>query len=318
MRESTPLLIKNAAEKPCAILLQASYCAEQEYGIKPILTTFGVDQRQPFNKLPSDYSGVMGLERLNTTKTSDKLKFVKIKESKTTFGQWMLYFHPYSKIPVTNKPSQGSIEIKDCTPKEFVESREFRGGLVQFSKKKVEKEGRYPSPESVASWDESGFCVITRNPEMGDFLEELHQSLETGTSAIWLGGAGNNPFARNGLALGILEKINKETLEETAKLEKEELLLQKDVEATGILNLIPENKYFALRAGRTLQSRISHGPIKTDFNVMFFLNPYDQHNHNFGWFTVEELRDWMQGKGPVFKTHEKSLENPDNGLAFSS
>jgi hypothetical protein len=32
---------------------------------------------------------------------------------------------------------------------------------------------------------------------------------------------------------------------------------------------------------------------------MYFLNPMRQQENNFGWFTVEELEQWMEGKGPI-------------------
>lgn len=40
--------------------------------------------------------------------------------------------------------------------------------------------------------------------------------------------------------------------------------------------------------------------------VVFWLNPYDQENNNHGWFTVEELEQWMEGKGPIPKRAKRS------------
>ena len=33
--------------------------------------------------------------------------------------------------------------------------------------------------------------------------------------------------------------------------------------------------------------------------VIFWLNPYHQDIDNFGWFTVEDLKDWAKGKGKI-------------------
>ncbi len=43
------------------------------------------------------------------------------------------------------------------------------------------------------------------------------------------------------------------------------------------------------------------GEIKTQYPVVFFLNPINQNECNFGWFTVEQLLDWIDGKGPIPK-----------------
>jgi hypothetical protein len=42
----------------------------------------------------------------------------------------------------------------------------------------------------------------------------------------------------------------------------------------------------------------------TKYDVIYFLNPQEQHRCNFGWFTVEQLDQWLAGTGPVIK--EKS------------
>ena len=33
--------------------------------------------------------------------------------------------------------------------------------------------------------------------------------------------------------------------------------------------------------------------------VIFWLNPMEQDKNNFGWFTVEDLKDWAKGKGKI-------------------
>lgn len=33
--------------------------------------------------------------------------------------------------------------------------------------------------------------------------------------------------------------------------------------------------------------------------VIFWLNPYYQDIDNFGWFTVDDLKDWAKGKGKI-------------------
>lgn len=41
------------------------------------------------------------------------------------------------------------------------------------------------------------------------------------------------------------------------------------------------------------------GEIKTKYPVIFWLNPMEQDRNSYGWFTVENLELWTQGKGPI-------------------
>jgi hypothetical protein len=38
---------------------------------------------------------------------------------------------------------------------------------------------------------------------------------------------------------------------------------------------------------------------------MYWLNPREQDIHNYGWFTVEELKQWAENKGPVMMTKKQ-------------
>lgn len=38
-----------------------------------------------------------------------------------------------------------------------------------------------------------------------------------------------------------------------------------------------------------------------DGRLMAWLNPMEQHEYNYGWFSIADLEMWAQGKGPVIK-----------------
>lgn len=43
-------------------------------------------------------------------------------------------------------------------------------------------------------------------------------------------------------------------------------------------------------------------PQKFDDGIWrFWLNPWDQHIYEAGWYTLEELKQWGKDKGPVIK-----------------
>jgi len=79
--------------------------------------------------------------------------------------------------------------------------------------------------------------------------------------------------------------------------DKELAKLYKDVEETGIKKKL-ENanlRYYALSPSRPNKN------MKTKYNVMFWLNPQQQDIHNYGYFSVEQLEEWIEGKGPIPK-----------------
>ena len=38
-----------------------------------------------------------------------------------------------------------------------------------------------------------------------------------------------------------------------------------------------------------------------DNNLIFWLNPREQHVYNHGWFNVDELKMWAKNDGPIMK-----------------
>ena len=53
------------------------------------------------------------------------------------------------------------------------------------------------------------------------------------------------------------------------------------------------------RAYLCLSPQWISGDRKSQHPVMYWLNPADQDKNNAGWFTVEELDQWIAGTGPV-------------------
>jgi hypothetical protein len=67
-----------------------------------------------------------------------------------------------------------------------------------------------------------------------------------------------------------------------------------------------KKKWFALspKWSGEIKSTVN-GEINTQFDVIFWLNPMDQHTNNAGWWTVEQLMQWGEGKGPVVERSKK-------------
>src|SRR3546814_19195425 len=90
-------------------------------------------------------------------------------------------------------------------------------------------------------------------------------------------------------------------------------------EATGIkekIDALPVHygslamkRYFALCPKWTSPGLIEGRT--TAHPVIFFLNPAQQDKNNHGWYTVEELEQWLDGKGPVPTRSEERREGKE-------
>ena len=307
MRESTPQLIKNNKGEVCGIILEASYCAEQERGITPLLNKFGISEFKLGTNILRDYKGPWGIDRVIVTKfglTASECRLIEGRETKNIHKKTLLYLN------LGWAPQEAEFDVK----KIGTNHSWFRGSPVEGSKKEVARIAENCSKRGVdswcrhssAAWGEDGFAVLTRDPEVEATIKRIYKAL-TGASteklAVWLGGAGSNPFARDGLVLCFADLADEEQRKSMEESEKGYAKLYWAAEDTGIPKLINPDKYYALKPGATLKSRVSHGKypetFETAYPIMFFLNPKDQKRVNSGWFTVEELQAWERGAGPI-------------------
>ena len=79
--------------------------------------------------------------------------------------------------------------------------------------------------------------------------------------------------------------------------------LQDAVEKTKIKKILEQagKHYYCLKPMWASSMKLGTNR-RTRHPVIFFLNPWEQKINNSGWFTVEELKQWAKGKGPVLKT----------------
>lgn len=146
----------------------------------------------------------------------------------------------------------------------------------------------------AGAWDGSSFGIKVTKENI-PYLKEIYHAILDKNIIIMIGGKSQNLY-RGGLFIGILDKIP-----ETAKIDlynsdRDWYNLTCDAKKTGIYQKLEKagKKYYALSPAYTNKNN-------TKYKVHFFLNPREQHLYNFGWFTVEELEDWAQNKGPVCK-----------------
>lgn len=205
-------------------------------------------------------------------------------------------------------------------------SRTIRTGDLKTmrheGRKKVTDDGRYLTTDAyhedvptrllsrfdadtpfTGAFDEGHFAIGAYSPEAIALLDVIHQGVAEKDLAIWMGGS-DNPFGRGGLVVARASLVPRERKDAFDAAAKD----KRDVKQAGLDTGIAERikagivdprygrmPYFALSPAWITEGRESAHP------VMFWLNPSDQTNHAYGWFTVEELDEWIAGRGPVIE-----------------
>ena len=147
------------------------------------------------------------------------------------------------------------------------------------------------NPCISTAWDEKEFAIIC--PIEDRFIiDELVEAIKNKELVIGIG-ADANPFSRGGLLLMIESKIPQEIKDAVKEADVDYLkLMYVAFKKTKIENLLKRKKkeYYALSPKWANEE-------KTE--VLYWLNPKDQQNVNYGWFTLADLRLWAKNKGPI-------------------
>jgi hypothetical protein len=155
---------------------------------------------------------------------------------------------------------------------------------------------KYRNGNVVAAWDEGSFAVST-NGKGGetDFLRLLYE--EMGKNNVVLG-LKASAFMGNGLMFCLRNSYSKKEEDDILEAHLSQKRLSAYVESTGILERLKTAncRYFACSP-----------KWKDEFesDVIFWLNPMEQEINNFGWMTVQDLDDWIAGKGKVITKERK-------------
>ena len=254
----------NDVEECAGLHLRADYCAEHEWGIKPMRKRFGVDTEQMgIEKRRISNSGNVYL--VEFTKKKEKCAFLTnyLTDESNTFGR-----------------TQGT----------WNDLEQYINEYRWFNLERNEQN------EGVAgAWDESDFVMVVKGQENIKLLKEVYEAFQTNDIAIFLGG-GHGPFSNAGLSISIISQLPAELIQDMYNIDMSSQWLKQAAEKTGIENKLDKAglKYHALKPEWNDPENHSEG-------VKFWLNPYNQVANNHGWYSVEELEQWIAGEGPIPK-----------------
>lgn len=164
---------------------------------------------------------------------------------------------------------------------------------------------RYDDAPLVGAWSEDSMALCGYGPGE-DVVRMMHEGAVQGDFAVWLGGTGT-PFSRAGLVAVRPSLTPVHLIETFDAAQADRRSLQEAALATGIAARLDAFRVPIGRGGATMPRHLALVPSWTDSRhagrtahpVVFWLNPMPGVDANFGYFTVEELDQWTQGKGPV-------------------
>jgi hypothetical protein len=273
---------KDDSGKVIALNLGADFCAEHEFGIKGLRNMLGI-------------SGPDEIDLRNST--VDKiLEFLKLKSpAKTGVDARMMTFE---YIPVHNLDSKG-VELtsgygkteKTYTMWAFALVSGWRRDNFDFSNIRE----NYYNPEReefVGHWSDGDACVLVEDKSI---IEDFIDAFKKKDITIWLGGGG--AFQNSGLVIAIASRLPEEFRKEQSDLDIDHFSLTQAAASTGIHDILrkADRKYYAL-SPRWKDS--------TKKEVVFWLNPQEQHTYNYGWYGIDDLKLWAKGEGPIIKKAE--------------
>lgn len=257
--------------------LGADYCSEHEWGIDDIRRSLGMPEKIPLIS-SSRIDRILDFLKLNPGPN------VGIKNRKMKSLNGAKVVHNLDTKGINVKSGWGKSKKKH-TMWGFAMVSEWIAERFDF---KTLDEFYIPEKEQlIGHWNKGNFGLLS---EQKKYVEDLVQAFEKNDIAVWVGAGG--PFRNGGLIVAIVSRIPQDFLDEMSANDEDQIKLTQAAIDTGIYEKLDkaEKKYFALSPKWD-----SDAPGK----VIFWLNPYDQKNNNFGWYTVEDLEDWIQGKGKI-------------------
>lgn len=249
------------------------FTAEHEWGIRGLTRDFGiVGTSRTKGVLGFDAKDVVGIEARQVNDVPKGLVLL-IKGDYT----YLMYMRSWSdKYDITNE-----------TPKKELDR------II----------GSYGDRELVTAWDEKSFGIRVAGKEQREQLRTLYNAFQEGDVMIaFLGGGG--PFGNNGLCLFIIPELPDFVGDGYRDSDINMLNLRDAAEATGIEQRLRDagRRSYALSPKWATEIKSTkNGEVKTKYPVIFWLNPMEQDKYNFGWWTVEDLEEWIEGKGKIMK-----------------
>lgn len=167
----------------------------------------------------------------------------------------------------------------------YSETQLFSDSIINKGIEYLSWEMQKPSGlDVITMWSDSGFMIVTTNQEHFQAIKKGFNDLNI---AIFR-------YGKGGLVICFPDILDDLTKKELYDSDMNALELKTAMLKCGIEKRLKSAKkeYFAL----------SPDWLNSDKKeLQFWLNPKDQINYNYGWFTEQDLVLWIKEKGPIVK-----------------
>lgn len=276
------------------VSLGYDYCAEHEWGIRELKDMFGI---------PDSSKGNMGVKSRTITKNPTLI----FRNGNYQGAKHAALFTGYRW--------RSDEENAKYTPSDFVDYpkrilSDVEGDINWNRNKhntKLQKEVREPV---ITAWSSNDFGIAVLGDQETEYLGELYEAFKANNVTIAVTNLrAKNPFAGSALCLLITDRIPQETLDQMYNADKEYYDREDYEEKIGMKKIIDKfgNKngyqglhYFMACSPKWIsydnaeareEQKAKYG---TQYDIMYWVN-YSDDDNNFGWFTVEEIREWLTG-----------------------
>lgn len=284
------LIVDN--DKFLGIALGYDYCAEHEWGIKDLKYLCGIPDASKKN---------MGVANRTIT-VVPPLIFKETTEKKRKFA--ILY---------TGNRWHTDEENEKYLPHEL---KNYVEDLIWNEKwNKEHPDTRGDKDNIITAWDGGSFGVAVMGDKEVEYLKELQTAIQEKRLTIAIANLRvKNPFAGSSLCLMITDRIPQETLDAMYHGDKEYFDREDYEEKIGMKKLIAQkgNKngyqnlhYFMACSPKWIDYNNEEGTLdeqkkkwNTKYDILYWIN-YSDNDSNYGWYSVEEIREWLEGEKPL-------------------
>lgn len=217
-----------------------------------------------------------------------------IEDIKRAFGAKLKDCIGVEDRTITKLPTEGFALLNHTFDKKPYRILMYSSGLVYRDKDSDRIPGAdrlRPSDRETmtCAWSGSGFAICLPEKDAA-VLDDLLDAFKRKDIAMWLGGGGI--FENAGLIIAVASRVPIAWKENMKSTDMDVATLKQAKLDTGIEELLKKaNKgYFALTPKWKDDEKKE---------LIFWLNPSDQKKNNCGWYTLEDLKLWAQGKGPI-------------------
>jgi hypothetical protein len=275
-------LIKDEQGNLLGINLGADYCAEHEWGIDGIKNHFGINidsGEKPFADWWNNLMGVkklplLGIEKRAITKCAELVP-----------GECEISIRDYKN------PKSKAVKYKIS----YVGFRPYYSSSKEEGFEKLIKSSVYSVSETEnvwGWWSEGDFLIASTDKNA---IEQLHKALQEVDATISVGGG--HVFKNGGLHFMIKSRISDDIVKEVYNQDLDHFNLKKAAVATGIYDKLE-------KAGKKFYALSPRWKDEQKKEVVFWLNPQEQHSNNACWASIEDLKDWIKGVGKIPKQKE--------------